>query len=196
MSRRSSRLAGIATVAAVLLAGLLWVRVDRDEGVQLLAQVSPMAESLDSPHSAHVSFDLFPICLSEPGEVTITGVEPIEKRGGVSISDFSTTTFDRVGRKPSTEQGRIRDLPYLQGPRTVTAACIEGAPNDTELVVEIHVPNPQGNGFVEGLRIHYVDGTDEKVTEVPMTIGTCRTPEGCAGSDLRVPDLAEDFANS
>lgn len=190
MSRRSSLIVGIAIVVAVLVAGVAWIAVERDGGVRLLAQVDPMAESLDSPHSAHVSFDLFPICLSQPGEVTITGVEPIERRGDVSITDFSTTTYDRVGTKPSTEHGRIRDLPYLQGPRTVTADCLEGAPNDTELVVEIHVPDPQGHGFVEGLRIHYLDGTDEKVTEVPMTIGTCRMAGGCAADDLRVPDLA------
>lgn len=185
MPRRPHRNVVIAVVAGVLVAGVGGVALaSRDEGVRLRALTDPWGETMVSPESAYVSFDAFPVCLTAPGEARITGVEPVRARGGITITDFSTVTFDQVGSNPSTTTARIRDVPYLQGPRTVTAECLPGQPNDTELAVEIHVTDPSGGAIVDGLTIRYLVGSKERTTDVPVSLGACRTRATCPEPDL------------
>jgi len=180
------RFIGLAVVALILAAGVGYASLEREEssGVDLLAMTDPIGEFMASPESAYVSFDLFPVCLSSEGETRIVAVEPIMTRGDIEVTDFSTVTYDQVGLNPSIVTARIRDTAYLQGPKTVQVQCLKGKPNDTELVVEIHVPERNAKAFIDGLAIRYVDGSNEKVTKVPITLGACRTPEGCTESDM------------
>jgi len=141
------------------------------------------------PHD-ELSVGDFPLCLDEPGSVTITSVEPMDVQNGMTVVAFAVRTIP-VGDVPlgnavgglgalglTVDQQKNRIVDNVCGEQSRSNVGLDGpAPAGTmekRVELDVTLTAPTIPASARAFRIYYVDASGaERFTISPITITMC-----------------------
>jgi hypothetical protein len=114
-------------------------------------------------------------CLSKPGQVTIRSIEPVEPRGGLTVTDFSVVGVKNDGKAIlGTSDRRLRLEPSYRGGTTVTAPC---ATDDyVDVFVEVYKPGTEDAAAQDFIATYDSDG-DRRTVPLHFGFSLCELDE-------------------
>jgi hypothetical protein len=117
------------------------------------------------------------LCVSEPGQVTVTSIEPADPRGGLDVTDFSVVPRGDDMAILGAAGGRLRDEPSYHGTKTVTVPC--STSRGADLFLELYKPGDRDAETPEFI-VHYDSDDDDRTARLRFGFGLCRQ-EQCDG---------------
>jgi hypothetical protein len=179
MTGRSRLLALVGLgLAVVVLIGVVAQR-NMQSGPDLVIEADGSATATLGSVGAreHRSVFVGSLCVSEPGQVTVTSIEPADPRGSLDVTDFSVVP--RVDDKAilGAAGGRLRDEPSYRGTKTVTVPC--SASRDADLFLELYKPAARDAEAPEFI-VQYESDGDDRTARLRFALGLCRHDQ-CGG---------------
>jgi hypothetical protein len=129
------------------------------------------------------------LCLSEPGRVTITAVEPVHPQGGLSVEAFAVrpnpSLTEPVGAMLGDARGALRDQGFGDTHVVTTACGAQGSGKGVELGVEAIKPG-HADASSDAWRISWKSATSSGSFTFPLAVQLCRgrNPDAPACSNL------------
>ncbi|MFL6100404.1 MAG: hypothetical protein ACJ71T_10665 [Actinomycetales bacterium] len=177
----------MASVATAILLGLALVAfIVRGNGSAAPKLTVPSGEAFGISLAYHGdgpwSFGAAALCLSAPGNVTITGVHPLGGNGQLKPLGFATRPMPKSAL--GAVQGSLTKLGFPSS-ATVTGRCATGAA-PTELGTT-WLRTGSGNGRFDSLRVEYRSAGTTGSVVIPWKLKLCgpdkRTDEACGPPD-------------
>ena len=129
------------------------------------------------------------LCLSEPGRVTITDVEPVHPQGGLRVDAFGVRPNPSLSDPPGAMLGDARGTLHEQGfghTHLVTIACgTPGSGKGVELGVQAS-RSGRADASSDAWRVTWKSATSSGSFTFPLAVELCaeRSPDAPACSDL------------
>jgi hypothetical protein len=133
------------------------------------------------------------LCLSSPGRVTITSVEPIHPRGGLTVQAFAVRPNPSIATPPGGMVGDDRTtlwrLGFAKGHHVVTTACgSPGSGKGVELAVQATRPGPE-DAASDAWRISWRSATSSGSVDFPLAVELCGEKTAAAPACERLDPL-------
>lgn len=193
----------LALILVGLTVGCGQVKEVVDPGPKLhLPDVSAGIGVNNAPVSVAYTFDDVPLCLEEPGSVTIDSIELANPAGGLSLRRFSVRDSPESGAMSylRTQRTTLAEVGYPdEGPFVVDQVCYSRREQESDervsllgFEVERAADAPDGPAYSTGLEVHYTSEGDERSAFVGFAVLLCpgeiaRRPD-CDVHEVRRPD--------